>query len=778
MKIPLNFSWKFVPAFRDELLRKFPSTAETVDLPHAPVIEPVSYFNEKSYQGHFTYEKVFDAPSFIKEKEIARLVFEGVMLKVHPYLNDIDLGEQVSGWIPVSYQIGEILKAKGNRLVVVIDSEEDSSVPPFGKAVDYLTFAGIYRPVSLEIAPLAHIAKLHASAKMDGTLSITKDLEGPLDESVLTYSLSIGGKVVKEFTEDTITIDNPELWSIEEPNLYELKATLTSPYGVDEKTVRVGFRDAKFTEKGFFLNGKKTKLLGLNRHQNYPYVGPAMPSSAQRDDAEILKIKLGVNLVRTSHYPQSEAFLSRCDELGLMVVDEIPGWQYIGQDQAWRDNYQRFVEGMVDKEMDHPSLIAYGVRIDESADDEALYKKANDYCHKVDPERATLGVRNFKTSSCLEDVYGYNDFSCCDLTHGLDDPKTWKGAKGKATLVTEHNGHMYPTKQYSGIDRRLSQALRHCRVIDDAYKFENLSGVIGWCAFDYNTHQDFGSGDHICHHGVYDIFRSPKAAAYVYASQHSSTPVMWVANGPVTGDNDEALLAPLVVFTNCDYVEFYRNDQFIEAFQPDRKEYPNMPHPPILIDDFIGRSFSEPGISPKSAEKLKKALNLVGQKGLAHLSTKDFLPYLSTILSCHLKLEDLTALYYKYMSGWGEKAAVWTIRGYRDRKPVTEKRFGPSVRFSYRYEVQTQDLQNADTYDTSRVTVKFVDEFGTILHYCTRVISFKTYGPIEVIGPTTVPLLGGDVSVYVRSKKADHEAEARLVIETDQGDYPIDFTVQ
>lgn len=772
----MNFGWKFIAGFDEESLHKMPSSAETVDLPHAPVEEPTSYFNEASYQGLFTYEKTFDVPHFDEKTQTLRLLFEGVMLKVHAYLNGFDLGEKISGWVPVEFDITKQAKDKNNRLIVVVDSREDPSIPPFGKAVDYLTFAGIYRPVSLLLTPKSYIKTLHATATFAGHLSIEAEIEGPKD-GVISYSLRKCGKPIKDFVENELDVPDIDPWSIDSPNLYELIATLKSGDDIDERSIRLGFRDAKWSKEGFFLNGKKVKLLGLNRHQNYPYVGPAMPASAQRDDAEILKIKLGVNVVRTSHYPQSEAFLSRCDELGLLVIDEIPGWQYVGQDEAWRDNYRYFLHAMVAKERDHPSLIAYGVRIDESGDDHELYKEANDYCHKEDPTRATLGVRNFKGSEILEDVYAYNDFSCCDTSHGLDDPKTWK-AKGHATIVTEHNGHMYPTRQDSGVDRRLEQALRHARVIDDAYKFPDLSGVIGWCAFDYNTHQDFGSGDHICHHGVYDMFRVPKAASYAYASQLLATPVMWIANAPVPGDNDEALLKPLYVFTNCDYVELYKNGQFVEAFTPDKKDFPHLRHPPILIDDFIGRTFDEPKIAPRFVPKLKKALNLVGQKGLAHLSAKDFLPYLATVMGAHLKMEDLIALYYKYMSGWGEKSVNWTVRAFRDRKPVCEKRFGPSVRFSYRYEVQSQDLQNADTYDVSRVSVKFVDEFGTQLHYCERVISFKTYGPIEVIGPTTVPLIGGDVSVYVRSKATDHPSEARLVIVTDLGEYPIDFSVQ
>ena len=101
---------------------------------------------------------------------------------------------------------------------------------------------------------------------------------------------------------------------------------------VDEKSLRFGFRTVRFENDGFYLNGQRIKLRGLNRHQSYAYVGYAMPKSVQELDAEILKNELGVNAVRTSHYPQSQHFISRCDELGLLVFTEIPGWQHIGDE--------------------------------------------------------------------------------------------------------------------------------------------------------------------------------------------------------------------------------------------------------------------------------------------------------------------------------------------------------------------------------------------------------------------------------------------------------------
>jgi beta-galactosidase len=777
MKTYIDFDWRFIPGFLGEYTKGLPKNASVVDIPHCPVEVPVSYFDEKCYQKIFTYEKSFDLPSFSKKEKII-LTFEAVMLKFHLFVNENDLGEIVSGWVPCSFDITDYVKAKDNRLTVVVSGEEDPHIPPFGKTVDYLTFAGIYRPVYLERLPLTYIKSLHASGDERGHLSIQCEVEGKGNEQKLTYTLSYGGKAVIKSSDNELTIPEPHLWDLDNPHLYTLEAHLSSKDGEDSKTLRIGFRSVRFTPNGFFLNGKKIKLIGLNRHQNYPYVGPALPASAQKEDAEIIKIKCGCNCVRTSHYPQSEDFLTRCDEIGLLVIDEIPGWQYIGKDKAWRDNYYYFLNAMIEKERDHTSLIAYGTRIDESADDDELYTKACEMVHKLDHSRQTLGVRNYKTSHCVEDVYSYNDFSCCNDEHGLDDPSSVKGAKGKPILISEHNGHMYVTKQFDSVSRRLENAKRHLRVIDDAYKYERISGAIGWCAYDYYTHADFGSGDHICHHGVMDMFRNPKASAYAYASEESSMPIMWVANPPLPGDNDESLLKPLFVLTNCDYIELFINDSFIGAFTPDKKDYPNLPHAPILVDDFIGASFKEEKIPRKYHKKLIKILNLAASKGMAHFTKRDYMKYLPTVIKAHLSFSSLSDLYGKYVAGWGDRSRVFTLKGYRDGVLVNTKRYGPSLHFSYRYEAYKQSLLNKETYDVSRVSIKFVDEYGTQLHYANRVISFDTLGPIEVIGPKTVALEGGDISVYVRSLPVKKASQARLIIHTELGDDHLDFSVE
>src|SRR6185369_12869453 len=138
--------------------------------------------------------------------------------------------------------------------------------------------------------------------------------------------------------------------------------------------------------------------------QTFPWVGQAMPSRAQRRDADILRNKLHCNIVRTSHYPQSRHVLDACDEMGLLVLEEIPGWQHIG-DEAWKQIAIDNVRRMIRRDWNHPSIILWGVRINESRDDHDFYTRTNAVAHQLDTTRQTGGIRYFQESEFLEDVF-------------------------------------------------------------------------------------------------------------------------------------------------------------------------------------------------------------------------------------------------------------------------------------------------------------------------------------------------------------------------------------
>ncbi|MBI9103018.1 MAG: glycoside hydrolase family 2 protein [Spirochaetales bacterium] len=606
--IPLNFDWKYIPDFKDEYLKEeFNEEGfSKVNLPHTNMELPYNNFDEKLSQFESCYRKNFTPP----EKEAAKrlyLCFEGVMSSTRIYVNGLFVSGHKGGYTPFKTDITESVRfGEENLIAVYVDSRERPEIPPFGFVIDYLTYGGIYREVHLEYraevsidnckivtSNLSHSHKtidlllyLKNQSRRKGTVSASfkvlktccnrdesqrsilpdaSGAPGAFDE--LSGKLAGTHEINFELTSESqqvvaasFEVEDAELWDLDNPNLYNLAVQLVDADVFDHKSFRFGFRKVEFRNDGFFLNGNRIKIRGLNRHQSYPYVGYAMPRSAQYRDAEILKYELGLNTVRLSHYPQSRHFLDRCDELGLLVFDEIPGWQHIGEPGEWQDITLQHVEEMITTDWNRPSIFIWGVRINESRDCDELYEKTNRLARGLDSTRPTGGVRCIPGSNLLEDVYTYNDFN-----HNGKRPPLLKRKKvvrkSVPYLITEHNGHMFPTKKFDHVSRRVEQALRHGRILDAMYGDDEVAGAIGWCMFDYNTHKEFGSGDKICYHGVQDIFRIPKYAAAVYASQSDILPVMEVAHSLANGDVDESIRGDIYIFTNCDYVKMYINGE-------------------------------------------------------------------------------------------------------------------------------------------------------------------------------------------------------------------------
>ena len=323
------------------------------------------------------------------------------------------------------------------------------------------------------------------------------------------------------------------------------------------------------------------KLHGLDRHQTFPYVGQAMPARVQRQDAKILRHDLHCNIVRTSHYPQSRHFLDACDELGLLVLEEIPGWQHIGP-VPWQDVAVDNVHRMVRRDWNHPSIVLWGVRINESKDDHDFYVRTNAVAHALDKGRQTGGIRNFFTSELLEDVFTINDFG-------------WPLQKPNHPryLNTEFVGHTFPTKTIDDKERLEEFVVRHARIHDTLASDPQYAGGIGWCAFDYNTHSNFGSGDRICYHGVMDIWRTPKSAAGFYKSMcdPKSEVVLepafhWAKNGESINFTDA------MISSNCDHLKLFidggQGFNLVGEGDADRQQFAHLKYPPFRIE--IGKN--------------------------------------------------------------------------------------------------------------------------------------------------------------------------------------------
>lgn len=772
-KTHLNFDWKYVPNFKKEYISTTfqDHSFETVNIPHTNTLIPYNNFDEKIYQFESCYRKKIWIDKISKSERVY-IKFEGVMTFARVHLNGQYVGEHKGGYTPFRLDLTDAAVANGyNMLVVYVDSHERNDIPPFGHVIDYLTYGGIYREVSLEYCNSIHIETLGIKTKdvLTDHPKINIDLhmhnEDKQDKSLICMFEIIedNGTPVHEFKRilnirkvlnDRITIGERikdiKLWGLDNPNLYGLRVQLLLDGEViDQHHIRFGFREIEFTNRGFYLNGEKIKIQGLNRHQSFPYVGYAMPKSAQYKDADLLKYELGVNTVRLSHYPQSNHFLDRCDEIGLLVFDEIPGWQHIG-DESWQEIALENVREMILKDINHPSVIIWGVRINESQDNDEFYKKTNKLARELDDSRPTGGVRCIQNSNLLEDIYTYNDFVHTGKNQGLDKKKKITKTD-KPYLVTEYNGHMFPTKKFDHESRRIEHALRHLKVIDAMHEDDEISGAIGWCMFDYNTHKDFGSGDRICYHGVMDMFRIPKHAAFVYASQQDQFPVMHIASSLNIGEYDGSLLEDVYVFTNCDYIKLYRNNQYINTFFPNKNLYPNVLHPPIIIDDLVGDSIKEnENFSEVDARIVKDLLMKVNRNG-ANLGLLDTLKMSKLFWKYKMNRRDAEDLYTKYFGGWGGTATNYYFEGYIREKCVLTRTVSQVMKPRLMMVIDESQLIEDITYDTTRIILKLVDDNGNDIIYANDAITIETNGPIEVIGHNVLSLIGGSIGFWVKT---------------------------
>lgn len=699
----MNRNWlygdKAVPA---SILPDFDdSRFARVTIPHSNVLLPWHSFDDKTYQFVSIYRRHFRLPGELREQRVF-VDFAGVMTAATVTLNGARLGEYRGGYTPFSFEIGSHVNWNGeNVLAVEVDSTERPDIPPFGGNIDYLTFGGIYREVSLRIVPNVFIENVFAKPvdvmRPDRRVDVRVDLNrapGANGPSALVVELWDGDRVLKRATMEIgagdhqhMSLENlgpVELWDLNHPKLYQVVARLSGAQAAsDQYTVRIGFRDARFTPGGFHLNGRHIKLRGLNRHQTFPYTGGAMPARVQRRDAWILKNELKCNLVRTSHYPQSSHFLDACDEIGLLVLEEIPGWQHVGEN-SWQDIAVRNVGEMVRRDRNHPSIILWGVRINESHDYHEFYKRTNEVAHSLDDSRPTGGVRYLYHSELLEDVFTMNDFG-----FPLRPPNH------PLYLNTEFAGHTYSTKRTDNVERIAEHGLRHARVHNQIGSDNRYAGGIGWCAFDYNTHGNFGSGDRICYHGVSDIFRIAKPAAGFYKSQCDPSeevvlePGFYWSSGDRSGAGGPGRVP---IWSNCEQLKVYIDGALKGELRPDAKSYGHLAHPPFFAN-----------------------------------------------------LSDLP------LNPWGDLK----IEGYIGGKLAISKVYsGRGVDAQLHLEPDDAEL-DGDGIDATRLVLRVTDEYGGPRQFASGVIALTVDGPGEIIGESPFGLVGGVGAVWIKAKEGE-----------------------
>ena len=563
------------------------------------------------YRRHFNGERLLDPH---RPGNRILVDFNGVMVNATVAVNDQVVSTHQGGYLPFSAELTGKVTAGDNLLAVIVDSR-CLPVPPVGVgrgpgSVDFFQPGGIYRDVRLRVLPQVFLADLFAQPadvlgsepRVDIECAVDSGATTPASGTLLVELFDGQTRIASQGT--TVKVSSPGtstarlslagfgpvgLWSPDSPKLYTVKATLNFPgLGSHVLSRRIGFREASFRPEGFFLNGKRMQVFGLNRHQLYPYAGMAMGARVQRKDAEILKNEFNCNMVRCSHYPQSPAFLDACDELGLLVWEEAPGWHNVSTTPAWQDVVVQNVRDMVIRDRSRPSVVIWGTRLNETRDFPGLWAATRKAARELDSSRPSSGAMFYHEDvTWNEDVFGYNDYATDAKTGNI---KLKQPLPGLPYLVTETVGveaarpqHFAWTDPAAWLAR---QAALHGQAQSQARSNAGYAGLLAWAGFDYASMLGPGPGN-VKWAGVADGFRVPKPGAAIYQTQGdpSVRPVIipvffWEPGGAVPAPAPTVMIA-----SNCERLEVFIGGTHVASALPafGSPLYSGLIHPPFLV---------------------------------------------------------------------------------------------------------------------------------------------------------------------------------------------------
>jgi len=587
-----------------------------ISLPHTVTSLSWRNWDFDAWQQVWIYRRHFSGANLVGPDRPGNRIFidfDGVMVNASVVINDQAVSTHQGGYLPWSAELTGKVTSGDNLLAVIVDAR-CLPVPPVGvgrgpNSIDFLQPGGIYRDVSLRVVPPAFLSDLFALPANVLSPQRRVDVEATIDSTVTPHG---DGTLLVELFDGsaqiaaqsaTVSLTSPGtstaklsltdlgpvgLWSPDSPKLYRVQATLSFP-GLDDHvlTRQIGFREASFRPEGFFLNGERLQLFGVDRHQLYPYAGMAMPARVQRKDVEILKNDLNCNMVRCSHYPQSPHFLDACDELGLLVWEEAPGWHAVSTSPAWQDLVVQNVRDMVTRDRSRPSVIIWGTRLNETSDFPRLWAATRQAARELDGSRPSSGAMAFHEDAAWnEDVYAYNDYGV--------NPQT-----GKPTLKPPFAGLPYLITETVGVEEArpqhfawtdppeqlTRQAELHAQAQSLARSNPGYSGMLAWAGFDYASvlSQD---PDAIKWAGVADGFRVPKPGAAIYQSQGDPSvaalilPVFFWEQGGAAPAAPTAMIA-----SNCEQLEVFIDGAHVATALPalDSALYSGLVHPPFLV---------------------------------------------------------------------------------------------------------------------------------------------------------------------------------------------------
>lgn len=606
MKINFNDHWEFV--------RVGEEVSKTVTLPHTARLEAlvtgqsgVGDENEQ-WQGVCRYKKAFNLPKEYINKKIY-IHFEAAMNVADVYINDMHIMKHMGGFVPFTLDITDYAKFdEDNVILVELDNRDNPVTGPKPLSIlDFNTYHGLYRNVYLIVKEPIHIsdpilanktasggmfitypevtaqkAVMHIQTHINNYLHSTEDIivktslidaEGNLVMTCLSENILINSSSDIEVTQK-IVVENPQLWSVNSPYLYNVMVELlVNDDIIDSEIQRIGIRHFKITTDGFWLNGEKMYLRGANRHQEYPYIGYAIPDDAQYRDAKRIK-EAGFDYIRLSHYLHSPAFMDACDELGILVMNCIPGWQYYG-DKAFEELQYQNTRDMVRRDRNHACVLLWEASLNETHMPDYFIKKTHEIVHKEYPGDQCFtcgwmkGYDVFGQARQHGGCVGIDHYPCVVTEYG-----DWEYYAGNQGFNQDDWDNLKPSERNSrqlrgdGEIRLLQQAVNYQEAHNDNRKTKAFADSI-WVMYDYNR----GYAEDIEASGIMDIFRLPKFAYYFFKSQRdaditfdsvSSGPMVYIAN---YWSHQSPL--KVKVYSNCEEVALYLNGKLIEKKTPD-----------------------------------------------------------------------------------------------------------------------------------------------------------------------------------------------------------------
>ncbi len=624
-----NGGWKFyrgslaaaawVPAYDD-------SRWETVCLPHTVRLEPAAASGMLNYQGEAWYRKHFMLEKAMVGKKVY-IRFEAAMHLAQIWVNGKKAAENTGGYLPFIFDITALaVFGEENVIAVKVSNLDNPQIPP-GKPqieLDFCYFGGLYRDAELIVKDLVHITDplledekggifvryenvSAASAEVLLAVHVRNETETPVSAH-LTYTLSFDGRVVGQETEileiakttlaeKRIRVDQPRLWSMETPRLYTLTVEITGDGFQDKESLRIGIKDIRFTAEGCLINGRQVILTGANRHQEYPYIGNALPDSLQYRDVKIMKTA-GWNIVRTGHYPSDRAFLDACDELGLLVITPTPGWQFYPQqdEEVFTQRFLHMTKQLVRHTRNHACIGFWEPVINEEGRSPDGFRRAayaivhkeypGDQCYcAIDEEYDTEKIFDIiykRTRAENPEKPGFTREYGDNWKEQYDGymPKLYRVSRGENTF-----GGFYP----GGQDAMLANMLARTAAISPDGRSTQLvrsvkwqymenqkginSGFCLWAGFDHNR----GYCRNPALVGAVDFFRIPKYQYYAYQAQNQNgAPMVFIAKG----SDDRRVW----VVSNCSEILLYTDG--IQAGRQSTAGDSSLPSAPVcfLVD--------------------------------------------------------------------------------------------------------------------------------------------------------------------------------------------------